>query len=66
MTQIFLLTFAGALIYEGLAWAVGPSAMRRMYDQAMQQLGDRQLSNAGLISVVIGVGFILLALQLPS
>lgn len=66
LTQIFLLTLAGALIYEGFAWAVGPGSMRRLYEEAMQQLDDRQLSYAGVGSLFLGVALALIAVRVLS
>jgi len=55
---ILLIACGGALAIEGAAWAIFPSQMRRVYQDAFAQ-GDRILHLSGLASVAIGVVLIM-------
>ena len=44
MGAVLLVAFGGFILLEGLMWAVAPTAMRRAYDQMMQQVSDKDLS----------------------
>lgn len=54
MVAIILVALGGFILFEGLMWAVAPTAMRRAYDQMMQQISDRGLHIAGAFAVFIG------------
>jgi len=59
--SIVLIAIGGTLFFEGLIWAIFPSASRKMYVQIFDQLDDRSLHFGGLASVVLGIiliGFI--------
>ena len=66
LLQVFLLTLGGALAYEGFAWAVGPSAMRRAYHEAIANMDDRRLGVIGLVTFLLGLALILLAVRVFS
>ena len=59
--QILLLTLGGALAYEGLGWALAPQALRDVYSRMMEEMDDRQLGLAGLLSLLAGLFCIVLA-----
>ena len=54
MGAIILVAVGGFILLEGLMWAIAPTAMRRAYDQMMQQVSDRDLHIGGAIAVFIG------------
>lgn len=62
-TVIMMIAMGGALAIEGAAWAVFPSQMRRIYQEAFAA-GDRMLHFSGLASVAIGVVLIMWAVKL--
>lgn len=47
---------------EGVLWAVIPTQMRRVYEDAFRH-GDKMLHISGLFSVAIGVALIAFALK---
>ena len=53
MGAIVLIAVGGFILLEGLMWAIAPTAMRRAYDQMMQQVSDRDLHIGGAIAVFI-------------
>lgn len=55
---VLLIAIGGALAIEGASWAVFPSQMRQMYEDAFAQ-GERVLHLSGLASVAIGVALIM-------
>ena len=62
---ISLIAFGGCLAIEGVGWAIFPRQMREMYREAFV-LGDKVLHQAGLFSVALGVGLIVLAVKSVS
>ncbi len=63
----FVLTaIGGAMFFEGILWAVFPGGVRRLYNQVMAQMPDRDLHLSGLISVFIGVILMSLAVKIAS
>ncbi len=62
---ISLIAFGGCLAIEGVGWAIFPRQMREVYREALM-LGDKVLHRAGLFSVALGVGLIVLALKSVS
>ena len=54
MGAVVLVAFGGFVLMEGLMWAIAPTAMRRAYEQMIQQVTDRDLHIAGAFSVFIG------------
>lgn len=59
---ILLIATGGALALEGAAWAIFPTQMRQIYQQAFAA-GDRMLHMSGLVSVAIGVALIVWAVK---
>ncbi len=55
MGAILLVALGGFVLLEGLMWAIAPTAMRRAYDQMMQQVSDRDLHVGGAFAVFIGM-----------
>ena len=55
MGAIIIVAIGGFIFLEGLMWALAPTAMRRAYDQMMQQVSDKDLHVGGTIAVFIGV-----------
>ena len=55
MGAVLLVAFGGFILLEGLMWAVAPTAMRRAYNQMMQQVSDKDLHIVGAFAVFIGV-----------
>lgn len=62
---VMLIATGGALALEGAAWAIFPSQMRHVYQQAFAA-GDRILHISGLVSVAIGVGLIVWAVKVGA
>lgn len=62
---VMLIATGGALALEGAAWAIFPSQMREIYQQAFAA-GDRILHLSGLVSVAIGVTLIMWAVKAAS
>ena len=54
MGAIILVALGGFILLEGLMWAIAPTAMRRAYDQMMQQVSDKDLHMGGAFAVFIG------------
>lgn len=54
LIEVLLIAIGGSLALEGAAWAIFPSQMRRIYQEAFAS-GDRVLHLTGLVSVAIGV-----------
>ena len=63
---IIAVAMGGALALEGAVWAIFPSQMRRMYQEAMSQMDDKSLHIGGLISVLIGVVIIGAAVKIAG
>lgn len=61
---VLLIAIGGAFAFEGVLWAIFPSGVRDMYQQAFAQMDDRGLHMTGLVSVAIGAGMIALAVKL--
>ena len=61
---ITLLMLGGALVFEGIGWAVAPDFMRRSYEEAIASLDSRQLSTLGLLSTALGGLLVIIALRL--
>lgn len=59
---VMLIATGGALAIEGGAWAIFPSQMREIYQQAFAA-GDRLLHLSGLASVAIGMVLIMWAVK---
>lgn len=59
---VMLIATGGALAIEGAAWAIFPSQMREIYQQAFAS-GDRVLHLSGLASVAIGMVMIMWAVK---
>ena len=60
-----LIAFGGALALEGAAWAIFPSQMRQIYQEAFAA-GDRVLHLSGLASVAAGTAMIVWAVNLSG
>ena len=56
------LAIGGALLLEGMVWALFPDAMREAYRQMMEQSGDR-LQLFGMISAALGVFTIVMVMR---
>ena len=56
------LVFGGALLLEGVVWALFPAATRRAY-QRMMETPEGSLQIAGLVSAVLGGLLVMLALR---
>jgi uncharacterized protein YjeT (DUF2065 family) len=54
MGAVVLVAIGGFVLLEGLMWALAPRAMRRAYDEMMQQVSDRDLHIAGAAAVFVG------------
>ncbi len=65
LMTILMIAAGGALAIEGAAWAIFPSQMREIYQQAFAA-GDRMLHLSGLFSVAIGVVMIMWAVKSVS
>ena len=63
---IIAVAIGGALAFEGVIWAIFPSQMRRMYQEAFSQLDDKALHIGGLISVLFGVLLVGAAVKLAG
>ena len=63
---IVLIALGGAFAFEGLGWAIVPSALRRIYTDMMAQMSDRDLHLTGVVSVAIGVALLVWGAQLLS
>lgn len=61
-TVIMMIAIGGSLALEGAAWAIFPSQMRKVYQEAFAS-GDRVLHLTGLASVAIGVVMIAWAVK---
>ena len=59
-----MIAIGGALLFEGIAWAIFPGGIRRLYQEMLSQLPDKDLHISGLISVFLGVVLIVSALKL--
>ena len=55
MGAIILVAVGGFILLEGLLWALAPAAMRRAYDQMMQQVSDKELHVGGAVAVFVGM-----------
>ena len=55
ITAIVLIALGGALAIEGAAWAIFPGGLRRVYNQMMSQMSEKDLHIGGLISVFFGM-----------
>ena len=64
MGAIVLVALGGFILLEGLMWAIAPTAMRRAYDQMMQQVSDRDLHIGGAFAVFIGTCLFMLGTKL--
>ena len=64
MGAIVLVALGGFILLEGLMWAIAPTAMRRAYDQMMQQVSDRDLHIGGAFAVFIGMCLFMLGAKL--
>jgi len=64
MGAIILVAVGGFVLLEGLMWAIAPTAMRRAYDQMMQQVSDRDLHIAGAFAVFIGMCLFMIGAKL--
>ena len=62
---VLLIATGGALALEGAAWAIFPSQMREIYQQAFAA-GDRMLHISGLVSVAIGTALIIWAVKVSG
>lgn len=63
---ILLLTFGGALMFEGIGWALVPDAMKQAYREAIEVLDNRQLSTFGLVSLAIGLILVVIGVRLAG
>ena len=54
MLDVVLIAFGGFVTLEGLIWAVFPTQMRATYRRMMEEVSDRDLHYAGLLSVFVG------------
>ena len=63
---IIAVAIGGTLALEGAVWAIFPSQMRRMYQDAMSQMDDKAMHLGGLVSVLIGVVLIGAAVKLAG
>ena len=61
-TTILLIITGGILTVEGALWAIAPTQVRKMYEDAFRQ-GDRVLHLTGLVSVALGVACLVWALR---
>ncbi len=64
MGAIILVAVGGFILLEGLLWALAPTAMRRAYDQLMQQITDKELHIGGVIAVFVGMCLFILGTKL--
>lgn len=62
ISTVLFIAVGGALALEGAAWAIFPSQMRRLYQEAFAT-GDRMLHISGLMSVAIGTMLIVWAVK---
>lgn len=65
-TAILLIAFGGALAIEGAAWAIFPGGLRRLYQEMISQMGERDLHISGLASVFTGIILLLIGVNLLS
>ncbi len=63
---IILIAIGGAFAFEGMMLAIFPSGVRQVYRQALEQMNDRDLHLAGLMSVAGGVAMIALAVKMAG
>ena len=63
---VLLIALGGALVFEGVVWAIFPSQARRLYAQMMQQMSDKDLHRGGLACVALGVALLAFALNVAS
>jgi len=54
MGAIVLVAIGGFILLEGVMWALAPGAMRRAYNQMMDQVTDKDLHVGGAVAVFIG------------
>jgi len=66
ITAILLIAFGGALAIEGTAWAIFPGGLRRLYQDMISQMGERDLHISGLVSVFIGIILLFIGVNLLS
>ena len=64
MGAIILVALGGFVLLEGLMWAIAPTAMRRVYNEMMQQVSDRDLHKFGVVSVFIGMCLFMIGTKL--
>ena len=65
-TAGLMIAIGGALFFEGVAWAIFPGGIRRLYQEMLSDLDNRALHISGLVSVFLGVTLIAWALKLAS
>ena len=61
---IALLTLGGALLFEGLGWALAPDGMKRAYEDAIARLGKRELTQVGGLCAAMGLLLIVIGVRL--
>ncbi|MGB6230476.1 MAG: DUF2065 family protein [Litorimonas sp.] len=60
---IALLTLGGAMLFEGLGWALAPDAMRRAYDEMTERLGRTGMVQVGGLCAALGLLMIVAAIR---
>jgi uncharacterized protein YjeT (DUF2065 family) len=55
ISAIVLIAIGGALAIEGAAWAIFPGGLRRVYQEMVSQMSERDLHLSGLLSVFFGI-----------
>lgn len=61
---ITLIAFGGFVLMEGIIWACFPTQMREAYRRLMQEVADRDLHIAGLVSVFTGAAMLAYGVKL--
>jgi uncharacterized protein YjeT (DUF2065 family) len=64
ISAIVLIAIGGALAIEGAAWAIFPGGLRRIYQDMISQMGERELHISGLLSVFFGIILLMVGINL--
>lgn len=64
ISAIVLIAIGGALAIEGAAWAIFPGGLRRVYQEMVSQMSERDLHLSGLLSVFFGIILLMVGVNL--